>query len=189
MKTYLSIGIAFVFAAAAAAACGPSQPANTGDDGTTTEPTATATATATSEAGGAGTGGSEAGGAGTGGTTETATATATSTATAGTTGTATATATTTGPTSAEPPAKLVAAGDPANGKKLFEANNCNGCHGTKDKPNAKFPNLYKIKWDEKEINHAFDLVKKGKAPMPPYGDKLQDKQIGDIVAFLKQGGK
>lgn len=175
MKTsYLSIGIAFGFLVAAA--CGPSQPANTSDDsGGTTAPTTTAAPVDTAA-------GTDPGGApnqgdpGTGGAAD-----------PGTAGGATDPATGTGGAAAGPatPQQLVATGDAVNGKTLYETNNCNGCHGSKEKPNAKFPNLYKISWDDKQIDKAFNIVKKGKAPMPAYGDKLDDKKIADIVAFLK----
>jgi len=82
---------------------------------------------------------------------------------------------------------MVAVGDKAAGEKLFDQEHCNGCHGTKAKPPAKFPNLFKVKWsDEAMIEKAFKLIKSGKSPMPAYGDKLSDKQIADIVAFLKK---
>ena len=81
---------------------------------------------------------------------------------------------------------MVAAGDAAAGEKLFDQEHCNGCHGTKAKPPAKFPNLFKIKWNDHEYEEAFAIVKKGKSPMPGYGDKLNDKQIADIIAFVKK---
>jgi nicotinate dehydrogenase subunit B len=87
---------------------------------------------------------------------------------------------------AKTPLALVDAGDVANGKKLYEQERCTNCHGTREKPGARFPNLFKLDWAKAgEIDHAFVIIKKGDAPMPPYGDKLDDKQIGDIVAFLR----
>jgi mono/diheme cytochrome c family protein len=75
----------------------------------------------------------------------------------------------------------------ANGEKLFTSEKCSNCHGAKGKApgSAKTPNLWKVKWDDHEYEEAFETVKKGKTPMPAYADKLQDKQIADIVAFLK----
>jgi mono/diheme cytochrome c family protein len=94
--------------------------------------------------------------------------------------------TTAAPTAPVTLAALVDAGDPEAGKTLYEAQHCGGCHGTKDKPSKKFPNLFKVDWAKAgEIDHAFAIVKKGDAPMPAYGDKLDDKQIGSIVAFLR----
>ncbi len=155
-----SLGLAFVLA------CGPSKPANTGDDGTAG---ATPSATASSDAGtGASSpGGSSEGGAAAGGGSSEGGGAATGT----------------------PPvtqAAMVAAGDAAAGEKLFEQEHCNGCHGTKAKPPAKFPNLFKIKWNDQEYEEAFALIKKGKSPMPGYADKLNDKQIADIIAFVKK---
>ncbi len=82
-------------------------------------------------------------------------------------------------------AGMVAAGDVGRGAKLYEENHCGGCHGTKDKPGKKFPNLFKITWNDAEIAEAFTLVQKGKSPMPGFADKLDDKAIADMIAFLK----
>lgn len=165
MKTSL-LPIGIVLGIALAAACGPSQPANTADDGAS--PTASST-------GDAGAGGAPSG---------------TSTGAAPSEGGASSSASATGgaaSSGAPTPSQLVASGDAANGAKLFESEHCNGCHGTKAKgpTNGKFPNLFKLTWDDKEITKSFEVIKKGKIPMPAYGDKLQDKQIGDILAFIK----
>lgn len=83
-------------------------------------------------------------------------------------------------------AQMVAAGDTARGAKLYDENHCAGCHGTPEKPGKKFPNLFKEEWTaDKEIAEAFELIKKGKTPMPGFEDKLDDKAIADIVAYLK----
>ncbi len=84
------------------------------------------------------------------------------------------------------PVAMVAAGNADNGKKLYEEQKCNGCHGTTAKPPAKFPNPFKMKWDdEKTITKSMDVIKAGKAPMPAYKDKLDDKQIADVLAYFK----
>jgi mono/diheme cytochrome c family protein len=84
--------------------------------------------------------------------------------------------------------KLVGAADVGRGKKLYEEEHCGGCHGTKEKPSSKFPNLFKIDWDDEEIAEAFETIKNGDSPMPAYGDKLDAKAIADIVAFLRSEG-
>lgn len=172
MKTPL-LPIGFVLGLAAAAACGPSQPANTADDGAS----ATASSTAEAGAGGASSGGATGAAPSEGGAPS---GSASASSGGGGAGGAASSGTPT-------PAQLVASGDAANGAKLFESEHCNGCHGTKAKgpTNGKFPNLFKLTWDDKEIEKSFGVIKKGKIPMPPYGDKLQDKQIGDILAFIK----
>ena len=94
-------------------------------------------------------------------------------------------------TAVAPPTKaaLVASADVARGKSLWEENHCGGCHGTAAKPSAKFPNVFAGAWADERIDKAFNLVKKGKSPMPGFGDKLEDKHIADLVAFMKSGGK
>ena len=163
MTNQISSTCALISAAVAiVAACGPSQNVNNPDGAGAATPSATASETASADGGGAAGGAApsasvSAGGSGGGGS-----------------GT---------PAS---PAALVAAADAANGGKLFEQEHCNGCHGTKAKPPGKFPNLFKVDWaDNKKVENAFSIVKKGKSPMPAYGDKLDDKAVADIVAFLK----
>lgn len=84
--------------------------------------------------------------------------------------------------------KLVASADPTRGKKLYEEEHCSGCHGTREKPSTKFPNLFKIAWDDEEIAEAFEMIRDGDSPMPAYGDKLDGKAIADIISFLRSEG-
>ncbi len=86
-------------------------------------------------------------------------------------------------------AQLVAKGDAAGGAKLYEENHCKGCHGTPDKPGKKFPNVFAADYTEKKIDDAFAVIKKGKSPMPGFGDKLDDKAIADLVAYFKSSKK
>lgn len=80
---------------------------------------------------------------------------------------------------------LVASADASRGKKLFDGEHCHGCHGTKEKPPAKFPNLFKIDWSSEALAEGFETIKKGDSPMPAYGDKLDDKQVADLLAYFK----
>lgn len=92
------------------------------------------------------------------------------------------------PTNTPPsgPAAMVGAADAAAGEKLFTDNKCSGCHGTSAKPGAKAPNVYKMKWDDDAaVTKAMELIKSGKSPMPAYKDKLDDKQIADVLAYFK----
>lgn len=104
------------------------------------------------------------------------------------TGTGVATVPSTPPTasaSATPttdPGPAAVAPDASKGEKLFAENNCNGCHGTKAKPGKK--NVFAMKWSDDEKKKAADIIKKGKSPMPGFGDKLSDAQVADLVAFV-----
>jgi mono/diheme cytochrome c family protein len=97
-------------------------------------------------------------------------------------------ATSTAPKPSGEESKLVASADAGRGKTLYEEEHCAGCHGTKDKPSSKFPNLFKIDWDDEEIAEAFETIRNGDSPMPAYGDKLDEKAIADIIAFLRSEG-
>lgn len=185
MKSTSYLGFVIGLGIAVAAACSPAVPPNNGDDGAgAAAPSASGSADIDTGAGAeSSTGGAPAGGSDAGGAASTGSATSSGTPTPTSSGTGSSTPA----PSAQTPVQLVAAGDADAGGKLFTQEHCDGCHGTKEKgPAGKFPNLYKMKWDDKQIDKAFTLIKKGKAPMPAYGDKLQDKQIGDIVAWLKK---
>jgi mono/diheme cytochrome c family protein len=94
-----------------------------------------------------------------------------------------------------------AAGDAAAGKKIF-AERCARCHGPDGQGNG--PDLAKLhpssspvnwtkpvvmrQWSDKEI---VDIITKGgkavgSSPvMPPFGGKLSDAQIQDLLAFIR----
>ncbi len=88
---------------------------------------------------------------------------------------------------AKTPAELVAAADATRGEKLYEEVKCKGCHGTSAKPSTKFPKLFGLSWDDKRLQRAFRVIKKGESPMPGFEGKLDDAQIADIVRFLQDG--
>lgn len=113
------------------------------------------------------------------------TATATASSTPSSTPSSTASSTGSGSSSSgQSPAQRVAAANADNGKKLFESEHCTNCHGTREKPPQRYPNLFKLAWDDNRLEEAFVVVKQGKQPMPDYGDKLDDAQIADILAFI-----
>ena len=99
-----------------------------------------------------------------------------------------------------PQAQPVSRGDPAAGKTLFDAEGCNSCHTyapAKSKGTVG-PDLDKLAADAKKANQGSledytatsiknpsAYVVPGFPPgvMPPF-DKLSEKQIADLVAFL-----
>lgn len=83
--------------------------------------------------------------------------------------------------------ELVAAADASRGEKLYEEMKCKGCHGTSAKPSTKFPKLFGLSWEDKRLERAFRVIKKGESPMPGFEGKLDDAQIADIVRFLQEG--
>ena len=88
--------------------------------------------------------------------------------------------TTTAPSS--DPVSAAVVPDASRGEKLFAENNCTACHGTKVKPGKK--NVFVMKWSDDEKKKAADIIRKGKSPMPGFGDKLSDPQVSDLVAFV-----
>jgi mono/diheme cytochrome c family protein len=86
--------------------------------------------------------------------------------------------------------------DVAKGKKVY-TDNCVGCHGEKGKGDgigaamlSKKPADYTNK---KAMSKLTDedmkkTVKQGKAPMPSWGTILTDREIDDVVAYIRTFG-
>ena len=101
-----------------------------------------------------------------------------------TTGTATETA---GPTGTETEttaeeSQPAAQGDPAAGKPIF-TENCGGCHVLEEAGTQGTigPNL-----DDSQPDYelAVDRVTNGQGAMPAFGDRLSEKQIADVAAYV-----
>lgn len=81
----------------------------------------------------------------------------------------------------------------AHGKKIYKAK-CRKCHGKEGKgdgPKAKSlkkkPRDYTDKAKMSEFTDAdlIKVVKEGKKPMPKFGKKLNDKDIEDVIAYIR----
>lgn len=74
-------------------------------------------------------------------------------------------------------------GDPAAGKKVFADAGCGGCHTLADAgTNGQVgPNLDDAK---PEAALVVDRVTNGMGPMPAFKDKLTEKQIQDVAAYV-----
>jgi len=101
------------------------------------------------------------------------------------------------------PTLALAQGSPAKGKELF-AKHCGGCHGPGGKgdgPAAAALNPKPTDLTNKAYNaglkdqYLFDLIQKGgaavgKSPLiPPFGSKLKDGEIRDVIAYLRSLAK
>jgi mono/diheme cytochrome c family protein len=101
-----------------------------------------------------------------------------------------------------PKAESVGKGDPANGKKLFDAQGCGSCHTFKPAGSTGKvgPDLDKLAADAKKANegsveeYTAESIKNPSAyVVPGYPDhvmpsfsQLSDKEVADLVAFLTQ---
>ncbi len=98
---------------------------------------------------------------------------------------------------------LAQGGNAEKGKAIF-AQNCASCHGPTGKGDA--PAAAALNPKPKDLTgkaymaglkdqYLFDLVKKGgaavgKSPLiPPFGSKLKDEDIRDVIAFIRSLGK
>lgn len=101
------------------------------------------------------------------------------------------------------PVLALAQGNAEKGKAIF-AQNCASCHGPTGKGDA--PAAAALNPKPKDLTdkaymaglkdqYLFDLVKKGgaavgKSPLiPPFGSKLKDGDIRDVIAFIRSLGK
>ena len=93
----------------------------------------------------------------------------------------------------------LAQGDPAKGKEFY-AKHCAGCHGPTGKgdgPAAAAINPKPTDFTNKAYmaglkdQYLFDLIQKGgaavgKSPLiPPFGGKLKEGEIRDLIAYVK----
>ena len=101
------------------------------------------------------------------------------------------------------PAVALAQGNPANGKELY-TKHCAGCHGPAGKgdgPAAKAINpkptdlTNKASMAGMKDQYLFDLIQKGgaavgKSPLiPPFGSRMKDGEIRDVIAYLRSLAK
>lgn len=76
-----------------------------------------------------------------------------------------------------------APGDAAQGKKYFESAGCGWCHANGGRAAGKGPKL-----ENTERSNSFIMfrVKHGKeGAMPAFGHTFTDKQIADIIAYIR----
>ena len=101
------------------------------------------------------------------------------------------------------PTLILAQGNPAKGKDLY-TKHCAGCHGPAGKgdgPAAAALNPKPTDLTGKAYmaglkdQYLFDLIQKGgaavgKSPLiPPFGSKLKDGEIRDVIAYLRSLAK
>lgn len=101
------------------------------------------------------------------------------------------------------PSPVLAQGNPTKGKDLY-AKHCAGCHGPTGKgdgPAAKAINPKPNDLTNKAYmaglkdQYLFDLIQKGgaavgKSPLiPPFGSKLKDGEIRDVITYLRSLAK
>ena len=101
------------------------------------------------------------------------------------------------------PSLVLAQGDPAKGKELY-TKHCAGCHGPGGKgdgPAAAALNPKPTDLGNKAFmaglkdQYLFDLIQKGGAAMgkspliPPFGSKMKEGEIRDVIAHLRSLAK
>ena len=78
-------------------------------------------------------------------------------------------------------------GDPAAGKDVYASAGCGGCHTYEagGSTGTVGPNL-----DESDVDFAdaAEQVANGGGGMPAFKDRLSEKEIADVAAFVTEGG-
>lgn len=74
---------------------------------------------------------------------------------------------------------------------LFTSNKCATCHGADGKGKIKGARDFTdAAWQKKESDSELAaVIKNGKKPMPPFGEKLSDDEIKALVAYIRSFGK
>ena len=86
-----------------------------------------------------------------------------------------------GESSGPPPQQVVAGGDAAAGEQVFGAN-CAACHGA-DGGGGSGPKLAgEDAYTDPE--QVVPQIREGGGGMPAFGDKLSDKELADVSAFV-----
>jgi mono/diheme cytochrome c family protein len=76
-----------------------------------------------------------------------------------------------------------APGDPAQGQKYFEQAGCGWCHAEAGRVAGKGP---KLEGSERTDSFITFRIKHGKeGAMPAFGGTFNDKQVGDILAYIR----
>src|SRR5205085_5359512 len=93
-------------------------------------------------------------------------------------------------TNANPMGALAA---PGEGAALYEARNCNVCHGADGKGNAQMknvPNFTDAAWQRKTTDaEMINVIRNGKPPMPAYTKQLTDEQVKSVIAYIRSLAK
>lgn len=78
------------------------------------------------------------------------------------------------------------AGDPKAGEQLFNST-CMQCHSVHEGQTSFGPNLFHEtkKAEKKTPAQIREIITNGKGQMPPLGDRFDDKQKDDIIAYVK----
>ncbi len=78
-----------------------------------------------------------------------------------------------------------------DGAALYTSNKCATCHGADGKGKIKDARDFTdAAWQKKESDAELAaVIKNGKKPMPPYGDKLNADEIKALVAYVRLFGK
>jgi mono/diheme cytochrome c family protein len=79
-----------------------------------------------------------------------------------------------------------AEGDPAAGEEIYSSAGCGSCH-TFEPAGSSGTIGPSLDDSSASFDDAFQQIKDGGGGMPAFGDRLSDKEIADVAAFVTQG--
>lgn len=85
-----------------------------------------------------------------------------------------------------PPTRPVAATSKANvrGQEIFNNHSCAKCHGVNGVNGDRAPDLQTVR-NRMDAATIAKQIREGGKGMPPFGDQLSDKEVDDLVAYLR----
>ena len=84
--------------------------------------------------------------------------------------------------------------DASKGQEVYKSK-CAGCHGPDGKGQTSMGKMMKVKdlgsaeVQKQSDKELYDIIAKGKSPMPGFASQLKESQIDDVVAYLRELGK
>ena len=94
-------------------------------------------------------------------------------------------------------APVVGASDLANGKKVY-VDKCARCHGNSGKGDGRLAETFEKKpgdyTDKNRMGEFTDaqlkkIAQEGKPPMPAYRGRISDKDLDDVIAYIRTLGQ
>jgi mono/diheme cytochrome c family protein len=72
----------------------------------------------------------------------------------------------------------------ARGAETFNAHSCAKCHGVNGVNGDRAPDLQSLR-NRMDAATIAKQIREGGKGMPPFGDQLSDKEVDDLVAYLR----
>ncbi len=72
----------------------------------------------------------------------------------------------------------------ARGTEVFNTHSCAKCHGTNGINGDRAPDLQQVR-NRMDAAEIANQIRNGGKGMPPFGDQLSDREVEDLVVYLR----